>query len=81
MKVIFIISVLFLFVAISCKNERKNSIDLNLLKKDWINAQYYYPLFFNDSTVFAHPWEMNGQCIYQYKIKDDTLLINRSVIG
>lgn len=81
MKLNSIIGVIFLLLTVSCKTEPKSSIDLNLLKKDWINAQYHYPLFFNDSTIFSHPWEMNGQCIYQYKIKDDTLQINRVVLG
>ncbi len=81
MKVNSIIGVIFLILTVSCKTESKSSIDFNLLKKDWINAQYHYPLFFNDFTIFSHPWEMNGQCIYQYKIKDDTLQINRVDTG
>lgn len=80
MKVSQIISLFILLVFVSCKIEKKKSIDLNLLKRDWINAQYHYPLFFNDSTVFSHPWENNGKCVYHYKIAEDTLFINRNVI-
>ena len=58
-----------------CFNQEKNqSIDLDLLKSDWLNAKYGYILFFNDSTVLTPPNEHNN-FLFEYHVNFDTLFI------
>jgi hypothetical protein len=52
--------------------------DLKFLKSDWLNANYTYILFFNDSTVLTSPNE-NGNFIFGFKVKQDTLLISKNI--
>jgi len=70
---IFLITML-LDLSCSLNQEKNQSIDLDLLKSDWLNAKYGYILFFNDSTVLTPPNEHNN-FLFEYHVNFDTLFI------
>ena len=59
-----------------CKVDEKKTIDIALLKSDWLNAKYNYFFYFNDSTVLNPP-DDNATFVYDYLVKHDTLSICR----
>jgi hypothetical protein len=73
---------LLLFIIVlnfSCthQQEKIRNIDFKLLQSDWLNANYGYILFFNDSTVLTPP-NVNRQFVFKYHINFDTLLIQNT---
>lgn len=68
-----VIAILFVLTLSYCKVDEKKSIDINLLKSDWINVRSHFILYFNDSTVFTPPYL--DDFVYKYRLKFDTLLI------
>jgi len=77
-NILWLLGTCLLLFLDSCKHEEPYIIDLGLLKSDWLNANYTYIMFFNDSTVLTSPDDI-GNFIFSYKVNHDTLFISRNI--
>ena len=77
-RIAIITTIFFALTFTSCKVDDKKTIDISLLKSDWLNAKYNYFLFFSNSTVFTPPDE-NSNFVFNYKTKTDTLFLGRKL--
>jgi len=73
-RLTILLAIIYALTFTSCKVDDKKSIDIKLLKSDWICIKYNYLLYFNDSNVFAPPY-LDNEFVYNYRLAFDTLSI------